>query len=44
MLDTSVFVVEASEMDLAAYIRGEITPFQFLAGLVLTEEPLVLEE
>ena len=43
MLDTSVFVVEVDSQDLAAYTLGEITPFQLLASLMISEEPVVLD-
>ena len=44
MLDTSVFVVEGDLGQVRAYSDLEISPLQFMAGLVITEEPVVLEE
>ena len=43
MPDTSVFVVEGDGEGLYAFISGEITAIDYLAGLVITEEPVVLE-
>jgi hypothetical protein len=44
MLDTSVFVVEAEQADLEGFVSGEITSFQFLARLIISEEPVDLGE
>jgi len=44
MLDTSVFVVEVGMADLEGFYTGELTAFDFLARLSITEEPVDLEE
>ena len=44
MLDTSVFVVEVGMADLEGFYTGELTAFDFLARLAITEEPVDLEE
>jgi hypothetical protein len=43
MLDTSVFVVEIGMADLEDFYTGELTAFDFLARLAITEEPVVLD-
>jgi len=44
MPDGSAFVVESRLEDLQVYLQMEITPFQYLAGLEIREEPVELEE
>jgi len=44
MLDTSVFVAEVSMADLEAFYGSELTLFEFLARLMISEEPVVFEE
>jgi hypothetical protein len=43
-LDTSAFLVVGQTADLEAYLAGELTAFQFLAGLEIREEPVELED
>jgi len=44
MLDTSVFVVETEMTDLGAFFAGELSVFEILARMTISEEPVVLEE
>jgi hypothetical protein len=44
MLDSSVFVAEVSMADLEAFYGSELTMFEFLARLMISEEPVLLEK